>query len=294
LIDAFQSKAQVAYSMSVSLTPYTDPYFRGFDNQFPDYYRFTEWEREFDTNYAAGGLPNLSLIRLMHDHTGSFATAIAGLTTPELQQSDNDYAVALLVQKIANSIYAQNTLIFIIEDDSQDSGDHVDSHRTIAFVAGAYVKQGALVSTQYNTINFVRTIEEVLGLPPMNLNDALAQPMADIFNSTPSTWSFTPTVPAGLYSTSLPLTAPVGLVVPKPTHTGEYWARATKGMDFTSEDRMDFAEYNHILWKGLMGNRPYPSRPSGKDLRQNRKELLARYRLSLKQNAVPPQRASMD
>jgi DNA-binding beta-propeller fold protein YncE len=294
LIDPFQSKAQVAYSMSVSLTPFTDPYFRGFDNQFPDYYRFTEWEREFDTNYAAGGLPNLSLVRLMHDHTGSFATAIAGLTTPELQQSDNDYAVALLVQKIANSIYAQNTLIFIIEDDSQDSGDHVDSHRTIAFVAGAYVKQGALVSTQYNTINFVRTIEEVLGLPPMNLNDALAQPMADIFNSTPSTWSFTPTVPAGLYSTSLPLTAPVGLVVPKPTHTGEYWARATKGMDFTSEDRMDFAEYNHILWKGLMGNRPYPSRPSGKDLRQNRKELLARYRLSLKQNAVPPQRASMD
>jgi hypothetical protein len=136
----------------------------------------------------------------MHDHTGSFTTAIDGVNTPELQQSDNDYAVGMLVQTIANSIYAQNTLIFVIEDDSQDSGDHVDSHRTIAFVAGAYVKQGALVSTPYNTINFVRTIEEVLGLPPMNLNDALAQPMADIFNTFPSTWSFTPTVPAGLYS----------------------------------------------------------------------------------------------
>jgi hypothetical protein len=270
----------VAYSQNVTLSQYTDPYFRGFDNQFPDYYRFQEWKRVFDTNYAAGGLPALSLVRLMHDHTGSFGTAIDGVNTPELRQSDNDYAVGMLIQTIANSIYAQNTLIFVIEDDSQDSGDHVDSHRTIAFVAGAYVKQGALVSTQYNTVNFVRTMEEVLGLPPMNLNDALAQPMADIFNQKPSNWSFTATVPVGLYSTTLPITAPVGLLVPKPTHTGEYWARATKSMDFTSEDRMDFAEYNHILWKGLMGNRPYPSRSSGKDLRQNREKLLANYRRS--------------
>ena len=148
-------------------------------------------------------------------------------------------------------------------------------------MAGAYVRQGALVSTPYNTINFVRTIEEVLGLPPMNLNDALAQPMADIFNTYPTQWSFTATVPAGLYSTGLPLTPPVGLVVPKPTHTAEYWARATKGMDFTSEDRMDFAEYNRILWKGIMGNKPYPAKPSGMDLRENRQKLLARYQRNL-------------
>jgi DNA-binding beta-propeller fold protein YncE len=296
LFNPFFTKTQVAYSQNVTLTPFTDPYFRGFDNQFPDYYRFKEWEREFDANYATSGLPALSLVRLMHDHTGSFTDPGGyGLNTPELQQSDNDYAVALLVQKIANSVYAQNTLIFIIEDDSQDSGDHVDSHRTVAFVAGAYVKQGALVSTQYNTINFVRTIEEVLGLPPMNLNDALAQPMADIFNTTPSTWSFTATVPASLCAKTIklpPLTCPGGVVANKPTHTGEYWARATRGMDFTSEDRMDFAEYNRILWKGLMGNRPYPARPTGKDLRQNREKLLARYKLSLKQNAAQAKKAS--
>ena len=156
----------VAYPTNVALTPYTDPYFRGFDNTFPDYYRYKEWEREFDANYAKpeGGLPSLSLVRFMHDHTGNFGTAIDGVNTPELQEADNDYAVGLLVQKIANSMYANNTLIFVIEDDAQDGGDHVDSHRSIAFVAGAYVKQGALVSTQYNTIDFVRTIEEVLGL----------------------------------------------------------------------------------------------------------------------------------
>ena len=296
LTDPFSSKTQVAFSQSVSLTAFTDPYFRGFDNGFPDYYRFQEWLRDFNANYAAGGLPSLSLVRFMHDHTGTFNDPGGfGLTTPELQQSDNDYAVGMLVQTIADSpIYANNTLIFVIEDDSQDSGDHVDSHRTIAFVAGAWVKQGALVSTQYNTINFVRTMEEVLGVGPMNLNDALAQPMADIFYSTPHAWSFTATVPAGLYppNTNLPLTPPVGLVVPKPTHTGQYWARATRGMDFTAQDRMDFAVYNRILWKGLMGNKPYPARPTGKDLRQNREKLLARYRLSLKQDAEQAQKAS--
>jgi hypothetical protein len=220
----------------------------------------------------------------MHDHTGNFATAIAGVNTPEIQQADNDYAVGLLVEKISKSRYANNTLIFIIEDDSQDGGDHVDSHRSIAFVAGAYVKKGALVSTQFNTINFLRTIEEVLGLPPLNLNDALARPMADIFNMTPGPWSFTAIPAPILYRTTLPLPPKsAGLIVPMPTQDAQYWAQVTEGMDFTSEDRFDFARYNRILWKGLMGETPYPSEPTGLDLRQNRKELLARYQKSLKQ-----------
>jgi hypothetical protein len=294
---ALQPPLVVANPSSVSLTLLTDPYYRGFDNQFPDYYRFKEWKREFDTNYAKGGLPALTLVRLMHDHTGDFGDPGGFLiNTPELQVADNDYAVGLLVQTIASSsVYKDNTLIFVIEDDSQDSGDHVDSHRTIAFVAGAYVKQQALVSTPYNTVNFLRTIEEVLGLPPMNLNDAVARPMADIFNTTPSSWSFTATPAAILYSTMLPLCHKhVGMIVPKPTHTGQYWAQATKGMDFTSEDRVDFAEYNHILWTGLMGNKPYPDQSTGLDLRQNRPALLARYRRILKQRYSPVPKAPVD
>ncbi len=275
----------VAYPTSVALAPYTDPYFRGFDNAFPDYFRFKEWEREFDQKYApAGGeeLPALTLIRFMHDHTGDYATATHGVNTPELQQADNDYAVGMLVEKISKSRYAGDTLIFVIEDDAQDGGDHVDSHRTIAFVAGAYVKQGALVSSQYNTINYLRTIEEVLGLPPMNMNDALARPMADIFTTTPKPWTFTAVPAAILYGSTLPLPPKqAGLIVPKSTHNAMYWAQVTEGMDFTSEDRFDFAEYNRILWKGLMGDKPYPAEPTGMDLRKNRKELLERYRSSL-------------
>jgi DNA-binding beta-propeller fold protein YncE len=276
----------VAIPANVSLTPFTDPYFRGFDNNFPDYYRYTEWEREFDANYAKGGLPSLSLVRFMHDHTGNFGTAIDLVNTPETQEADNDYAVGLLVQKIASSIYANNTLIFVIEDDAQDGGDHVDSHRTIAFVAGAYVKQGAVVSTLYNTLNFLRTMEEVLGLPQLNLNDALARPMADIFNTTPTAWSFTATPSAYLYNTSLPLPPKAAsLRVPKSTHSAQYWARVTRGMDFSDADRVDPAVYNRILWKGMMGNRPYPATPTGLDLRQDREKLLASYRQSLKQKS---------
>jgi DNA-binding beta-propeller fold protein YncE len=279
----FETGTVVAFPANAALTPYTDPYYRGFDCNFPDYYRYTEWEREFDANYATGGLPALSLVALGHDHTGTFGTAIDLVNTPELMVADNDYAVGLLIQKIAGSIYASNTLIFVIEDDAQDGGDHVDSHRTTAYVAGAYVKQGVVVSTPYNTLDFIRTMEEVLGLPPMNLNDALARPMADIFNTTPSNWSFTATPSTYLYATQLPLPPPsANLIVPKSTHNAKYWARVTKGMDFTAVDRIDSAVYNRILWKGLMGNKPYPATPTGLDLRQNRQELLARYRQSLK------------
>lgn len=207
--DPFSTKTIVAYPANAALAPYTDPYFRGFDLSFPDYYRYKEWERDFDANYATGGLPNLSLVRFMHDHTGNFATAIDGMNTPDREQADNDYAVGLLVQKIANSpIYQNNTLIFVAEDDAQDGGDHVDSHRSTLYVAGAYVKQQAVVSDAFNTIDLVRTIEEVLGIGPLNLNDALAQPMSDIFNPSPSSWTFTATPAAILYCTSLPLPGP--------------------------------------------------------------------------------------
>jgi DNA-binding beta-propeller fold protein YncE len=279
--DPFSTGTIVAPSTNVALTPFTDPYFRGFDPGFPDFYRFKEWERDFDANYAKGGLPNLTLIRFMHDHTGNFATAIDGVNTPERDVADNDYAVGLVVQKIANSpIYKNNTLIFIVEDDSQDGGDHIDSHRTTALVAGAYVKN-AVISTAYTTLDFIRTMEEVMGLPPMNLNDALASPMADIFNTTPSPWSFTAIPSAILYCTSLPLPAPALPCLNPTANDARYWARVTRGMDFRDADRVDDDTFNRVLWRGIMGNRPYPSRPSGKDLRQNRDKLLADYQRSL-------------
>lgn len=287
LHDPWSVSTRVAYPQSATLAPYTDPYYRGFDNSFPDYYRYQEWARDFDQVPLA----NLSLVRLMHDHTGNFDTAIDLVNTPELQVADNDYAVGLLVQKVANSKYASDTLIFVMEDDAQDGGDHVDSHRSTAYVVGPFVKQGAVVSTQYNTLNFLRTIEEVLGLPPMNLNDALANPMADLFDNTAKPWTFTAAPSAYLYNTRLPLPPkPAGLVVPAPTRDAAYWANATKGMDFVGEDRFDFDQYNRILWKGLHGDKPYPEVRSGQDFRKDRAALLERHRATKAAQAATQQR----
>ncbi len=269
--DPYAEGRVVAFPANVSLAPRTDPYFRGFDAGFPDFYRFQEWAREFDASGGKGPLPALSLVRFMVDHTGNYDTAIDRVNTPERQVADNDYAVGLLVEKVSKSAYAGSTLIFVVEDDSQDGGDHVDSHRSPAFVVGPYVKQGAVVSTRYNTVDYLRTIEEVLGLPPLNLNDALARPMADIFDATPKPWTFTAVPSPYLYCTDLPLPPkPAGVECPPSTHDAAYWAKATEGMDFSSEDRFDFAAYNRILWKGLKGSAPYPDRPAGPDQGQRR------------------------
>jgi DNA-binding beta-propeller fold protein YncE len=277
LVDPASTKTQVAFPANVALKTRTDIYFRGFDNRLPDYYRFKEWEREFDTKFAKAGLPNLSLMRLMHDHTGDFAQAMLGVNTPETQVADNDYAVGLVIQKIAQSRYRDSTLIFVIEDDSQDGGDHVDSHRSTAFVIGPYVKHKAVVSTAYTTISMLRTMEEILGTGKMNLNDASAKAMADVFDIHQKDWTYEATPSAILASTQLPIPHASGAAL-YPAHDAAYWAAATKGMDFSVEDRVDPLAFNHVLWQGIMGGKPYPEISSGEDLSGDRAELLRKSR----------------
>jgi YVTN family beta-propeller protein len=248
-----------------------DPYFRAYDQSYPDVWRFNEWNREFQQFVANGNLPSLEMIRgLSHDHTGSFLQALGGVNTPELQQADNDYAVGLLVQAVANSPYASNTLIVIIEDDCQDGADHVDSHRSTTYLVGPYVKQGAVVSTPYSQPSALRTIEDILGTEHINLNTYYARPMADAFDITSSgAWTF-----KAVASTLLTpiLTKPIGPISKggglgfdpnkvqfakgpalKPTHNAQYWAKKTRGFDFSGEDRVPAQLYNKILWEGLKG-----------------------------------------
>ena len=116
------------------------------------------------------------------------------------------------------------------------------------------MKQDAVVSTSYNTVNMVRTIEEILGLDPLNLNDSVALPMADVFDVNQSKWNYTATPSALLYNTTLPLPAKsADCRIHKPTHNAAYWARVTKGFDFSREDLVDPVAYNRILWHGLKG-----------------------------------------
>ncbi len=251
----------VAWSTNPTLSPYIDPYFRGFDNAFPDTWRWEEWNREFQQYVANGNLPTLSLVRFMHDHTGNFSTAAAGVNTPELQQADDDYAVGKLIESVANSPYANNTLIFVLEDDAQDGPDHVDAHRSTAYVVGAYVKQNTIVSTRYSTVNMVRTIEDILGTDHLNLNDTYQPPMADLFDVTSSgSWTYTATASSLLNSTGLAPLLPPGTpsTGPKPTHTAAWWAAKTKGYDWSSEDKIPNDQYNRIQWEGLKPGQAYP------------------------------------
>jgi DNA-binding beta-propeller fold protein YncE len=258
-----------------SLMTISDPYFRGFDQGFPDYWRFKEWEREFDGFAAAGSAPNLMMVRLPHDHTGDFAEGIDGINSVETELADNDYALGLLVQKVAHSPFAQDTLIFVVEDDAQDGPDHMDAHRSIAFVAGPYVRQGAVVSHRYQTVNLVRTLEDVLGLAPMGLTDAQAEPMTAVFDLSQSAWSYEAVVPAVLRTTSLPLPPPTVAEAPcAPRRSASYWAAAMAGQDFSSEDRLDTPAFNLALWRGLKGDEPYPVRRDGRDLSQGRERIL--------------------
>ena len=253
-------------ALEPSLAPFTDVYFRGFDQNYPDLWKYDEWKREFDGFVAGGNLPNLSLVRLSHDHTGSFATALAGVNTPETQQADCDLAVGRLIEAVANSPYAANTLVIVTEDDVQDGPDHVDSHRGPAFMVGPYVRQGAVVSTRFSQVNVLRTIEDILGTQHINLNTAFQRPMADVFDTTlPGTWTFTSVASTVLKTTTLALAdRDDGVRYAEgpdvsPRHAAAYWARVSKGFDFSDADRVPAVKYNKVLWTGLMGRKPYPA-----------------------------------
>jgi hypothetical protein len=265
-----------AYPAKAALVPNTDPYFRGFDQSYPDHWRYQEWKREFDQFTTNGNLPALEVVRLAHDHTGNYTTAVAGVNTPLLMLADNDYAVGEVVAAVAASPYASNTLIFVVEDDAQDGPDHVDAHRSTAYVAGPYVKKGALVHTAYNTISLVKTIEQVLGLNPLGVYDGLAAPMSDVFDTTLAasfTFQATPSNYLLVGTSLLPgqgakldrATRKAVLAELERTHNAAYWEKVMKGQNFSREDDLDVGRFNRALWEGLMGSAPFPAlRPTAK------------------------------
>jgi YVTN family beta-propeller protein len=248
-----------------ALGPLTDVYFRGYDQNYPDLWRYNEWKREFDQFAANNSLPSLSLLRISHDHMGNFGSALGGLSTPETQQADCDLALGRIVEAVANSRYASDTLIIAIEDDVQDGPDHVDSHRGTAYVVGPYVRQGAVVSTRFGQVNMLRTIEDILGTEHINLNTAFQRPMSDVFDIKSSgKWTFAAEASTVLQGTSLalaqngkPVMFAAGPVV-TPKHDAAYWDAVTAGFDFSEADQVPPAQFNRVLWTGLMGGKPYP------------------------------------
>jgi hypothetical protein len=263
--DPFLAGVVQVAPLDPALAPYTDVYFRGYDQNYPDLWRYNEWKREFDQYVVNGNLPSLSLVRISHDHMGNFGSALAGVNTPETQQADCDLALGLMVEAVANSRYADDTLIVAIEDDVQDGPDHVDSHRGTIFFAGPYVKKGAVVSTRYSQVNLLRTIEDILGTEHINLNTAFQQPMADVFDiGSRGKWTYVAEASTVLAATSVANGTNPGLRYAKgpiiqPKHDAAYWEKVTAGFDFSEADQVPVAQFNRLLWSGLMGATPYPA-----------------------------------
>jgi YVTN family beta-propeller protein len=264
--DPFASGIVQVGPLDPSLATLTDVYYRGYDQNYPDLWKYNEWKREFDQFVVNGTLPSLSLVRISHDHMGSFGSALGGVNTPETQQADCDLALGLMVEAVANSRYATDTLFIVIEDDVQDGPDHVDSHRGTAFVVGPYVKKGTVVHTRYSQVNALRTIEDIFGTEHINLNTAFQSPMADVFDIHSSgKWTYTAEASTVLATTTVSVPGrgtatrfASGLMI-RPQHDAAYWDGVTAGFNFAEADQVPPAQFNRVLWVGLMGSNPYPA-----------------------------------
>jgi len=254
----FQAQTRVAFPANPQLAPVTDPYFRGFDVRFPDYFREAEWEREFRDYVANGNLPSLTLVRLMRDHLGDFAKSIDGINTPEAQVADNDYAVGRLIQAVAHSPYADSTLVIVIEDDAQDGPDHVDAHRSVCFIAGPYVKQHKVVSERYSTVNLLTTIEDILGLDHLSIYDANQRPMTSVFDLSQAQWDFQAIEPAPFAAAFTGTPHASGRPAFHFAQSPAYWAKVTAGMRWDIEDANPAPLIEQIYWNGLKPGIPYP------------------------------------
>ncbi|MBH8553051.1 beta-propeller fold lactonase family protein [Nostocaceae cyanobacterium CENA357] len=275
---------QQAVAAKTVLLDKTDNYFRGYDMKNADIYLYNEFERDIDSYLSKNTLPNLTLLRLPHDHFGNFSNAVAGLNTADLQMADNDYAVGLLVEKISKSPVWKETAIVILEDDCQNGPDHVDSHRSVAYIISPYTKRNVLISTNYNTVSVLRTMEDLLGVGYLGVNDANAKPMSDAFMREPDFTPYTAVVPGNLCADPVDPNLVPACKNPNVEKTAalpslrnkQWWAQATKDFYFEVEDKLDPEKFNRVLWSGVKGdNVPYPTERSHADLRENRTQLLA-------------------
>ncbi len=209
--------------------------------------RFTEWKAEFDSyvadlkNGKGDKLPNLSILHISNDHTNGLSKTAP---TPQFYVAENDYAIGRLVEEVSKSPYWKDTAIFIVEDDAQDGPDHVDAHRSPAFVISAYNRKGALIHDFHNTVSLIRTMEILLGIPPMNLLDATATPM-NVFQDTPDLTPYQATVPTVALDNLMPPN--------KPTAQMQRLMDLTAEQDLQHPDMANPKILNEIIWKSVRG-----------------------------------------
>ncbi len=219
------------------------PYYTSWDQTVMDTTRLRQWKREFDSLLTIGAVPQLNTLWFINDHTEGLKL---GRPTPIAEVADNDLAVGLFIDYLSHSSIWDSSVVFIVEDDAQDGPDHVDAHRSTLYLAGGFVKRHYIDHTMYSTSSVLRTIELILGLPPMSQYDAAAEPL----------WrSFTDTINVSAFNS---IYAKVDLFE-KNTAMNE-WQRKSDQFDFGKEDRVPNVMFNEVLWAAIKGGRiPCPS-----------------------------------
>ncbi|MFZ0282090.1 MAG: alkaline phosphatase family protein, partial [Bacteroidales bacterium] len=231
------------------LAPYLCPSYIGFPNKVSDQYRAAEFIKELKEYEKNDNFPNFIIMLLPNDHTSGTRP---GMPTPQAAVADNDLALGKIVEAISSSKFWNETCILITEDDPQNGLDHVDGHRTVGMVISPYTKRGEVVSAYYSQVSMVRTIENILGIPPMNQLDLSAEAMTDCFTAKPD---FTP---YKAVKNNIPLDDLNPALV---SLSGKqlYWAQKSLEQDLEDVDRIDDDVFNRIIWHAVKGyERPYP------------------------------------
>ncbi|MCZ2485145.1 bifunctional YncE family protein/alkaline phosphatase family protein [Aquirufa antheringensis] len=212
------------------------PDFASFDQNVMDTTRFHAWKRDFDRLLALNQVPRFNSMHFPNDHTEGQRL---GKKTPFAYVADNDYAIGLFIEHLSKSPIWKETAVFIVEDDAQNGPDHVDAHRTTAYLAGGFVKRGFVDHTPYSTSSMLRTMELILGLPPMSQYDAAATPMFRSFTATPNETPFIHELPrTNLFELNV-----------KNTPSAQKSAK----FDFKKEDSIPDLEFSEVIWKAVKG-----------------------------------------
>ncbi|MCD6354193.1 MAG: bifunctional YncE family protein/alkaline phosphatase family protein [Prolixibacteraceae bacterium] len=216
----------------------------GWNLSIRDTVRFRWWKQDFEKLLAAGTIPQFNSIRFGNDHTEGLKV---GRPTPKAHAADNDLAVGMFVDYLSHSPIWNESVVIILEDDAQNGPDHVDAHRTTAYIAGGFVKQGFVDHTMYSTSSALRTIELILGLPPMSQYDAAAEPMWRCFDKTAGHSPFN----------ALPNLVDLSLK----NKDENKLSLLSETFDFSGEDRIPDDQFNKVIWgaiKGLDSSCPAP------------------------------------
>lgn len=239
-----------SYPMVPTLAAFSPTNYVGWEMSVPDQFRADFILRELKEYEAKGEFPRMVIICLPNDHTSGTSR---GCPTPAALVADNDLAFGRILEGLSHSRFWKDMAVFGIEDDPQNGFDHVSGYRTTAYVASPYARRGAVVSTQYNTTSLLRTMEQILGLPPMNQFDASATPMFDCFTDTPDLRPFA----------AVPNQVPLDEMNPDPKAIRDPLlrknAQVSSRLNFRQVDACPEDVLNRILWHAMRGSaEPYP------------------------------------